>query len=145
MSKRNPVVRARKAIATLRSRIANGPLPHASNEWGGANVIIVTATRGGRYREIVTPHALEVSWLFNNLRDAFGDLVDGCSKFELYGRFEISANAAIRRHRDVSAVVVCAAILDEADGILDEMAGGRFEVLPIALGVTIAHDYVVSR
>ncbi|MEO9264174.1 MAG: hypothetical protein ABI282_08770 [Candidatus Baltobacteraceae bacterium] len=105
----------------------------------------MTATRGGRYREIVTPHALEVSWLFNNLRDAFGDLVDGCSKFELYGRFEISANAAIRRHRDVSAVVVCAAILDEADGILDEMAGGRFEVLPIALGVTIAHDYVVSR
>jgi hypothetical protein len=141
MSKSDPITHARLRLATLRVRVSDGAIPKARREWGGANVVISTHGHGSHYREVVTPHALEVSWMFERLRDAFTRLVDGCTKFELYGRLEIAVNAAIDASPNIDPAAICAVLLDEADAILDEMSEGRFEYLAVALSVAVARDY----
>jgi hypothetical protein len=140
-----PIARARTKLAALRGRLAEKDVPCAGVEWGGANVIISTVSRGARHREAVTPHALQMSGMFERLRDAFDGLVDGCSKFELYGRLELVVNAAIRKLPEIGAVALCGTLLDEADAILAEMSRGRFTYLSVALGVEIAQDRAEAR
>jgi hypothetical protein len=55
------IARAEKRLETLRREVDSGQLRPAAKEWGGANVIVSVASQGGRYREVLTPHALIVS------------------------------------------------------------------------------------
>ena len=130
----------RSAIGVLRSRVYAGRLPRSSRTWGGANVVIASSPQSSHYREIVTNSALELSWLFEQLVAIFASLIDSCSKSELYGRFELAANCALKVDPDASGYRLCSVVLDEAERILEEMALGQFTVLPVAIGVTIAHD-----
>ncbi len=128
------------------------PLPRASHKWDGADVVIMVPpapepSSGGFYPEpryVATDHALELSWLFENLRDAFyaESRLDGCTKIEFFGRLANAANRCLRREPSVSAGVLCAAVLHEAFAILDELEEGTFEYLPVAVGGEIADDYI---
>lgn len=137
--------RVQAAITALRQRVARGSIPKAECEWGGANVVISAVSRGRRYREVITPYALQVSWLFTELRDEFANMIDSCSKFEFYGRLEVTANRAIRGQPTIEAVALCDALLDEVDDMFVEITTGRFQVLPVAIGAGIAHDYKDER
>lgn len=120
-------------------------------EWSGADVLITSKAgesvgNGDFYpqlRTVVTPFSCEVSWLFNNLRDAFDGLIDGTSKIEFYGRL---ANAAREYQQSVNgdgnAQDMLRAVLYEAFVMLEEMEEGTFEYLSIASGNTILADLV---
>jgi hypothetical protein len=62
-------------LIKLKDVLGNEQLPIAKKTWGGADVIIATSsweTHGySKPRFVVTPYALEISWLFERLRDAF--------------------------------------------------------------------------
>ncbi|SRR6266404_2551781 len=123
----------------------------ARRDWGGADVAIVpvaieTDSLGGFYpepRTVVTQFSLEVSWLFERLRDAFAGVLDGCSKIEFYGRL---ANAARHYQQEVNggenAKDILRAVLYEAVLMLEEMEEGTFEYLSVAVGNTILADLV---
>ena len=139
---------AHAAIAALRAQLTADvkDIPKARREWVGANVIVSAIPQGGCRRNVVTPHALEASWIFADLprcvRPVWWTPV---SKFELYGRLELAANAVIKRQPDVDVATLCSALLDEGEAILTDMQRGCFSYLPIALGAEIAHDYDGGR
>lgn len=121
----------------------------AGRDWGGADVVIAPVsieTSGGFYpepRTVVTQFSREVSWLFEKLRDAFSDLLDGSSKIEFYGRL---ANAAKSYQQQVNggenARDTLKSVLYQAVLMLEEMEEGTFEYLSVAIGNTILADLV---
>jgi hypothetical protein len=134
-------------------RVLEGPsLPKSKGEWGGADVALTRnapsqSTETGFYpdpRYVVTEHALELSWLFEELRDAFyaEQRLDGCSKIEFFGRLANAANRCIKKAGDPSSNNLCAAVLHEAFAIYDEMEAGEFKCLAIALGNEIVDDHI---
>ena len=94
----------------------------------------------GPDREIVTEFVLELSWLFERLRDAFGNLIDGCSKLEFYGRLQLAANRSLST-APLSVEDLCGAVLREATVILTEMETGTFDYLTIAPTRMIKADF----
>lgn len=82
-------------VSILQHKLANGAAVRATKEWGGANVVVSHTSLDSGYREVVTPHSLEVSWVIEQLRDSFHGVIDACSKFDFYGRLEIAANRSI--------------------------------------------------
>ena len=129
--------------------------PHlcrASAEWGGADVVITmqppaAPSRNAFYPEpcfVVTELALELSWLFEVLRDAFDaeNRLDGCSKIEFFGRLANTANRCLSRQPEVDAGALCSAVLGEAFAVYGEMEAGRFGCLPVAVDDPIADDSV---
>lgn len=89
----------KRELENLLQKLNISPVPK-SEEWGGADVGITSQKpkpwSGGFYSEpryVVTPHAPELSWLFEQLQSVFSDLLDGTTKIELFGRL---ANAALR-------------------------------------------------
>jgi hypothetical protein len=141
------------ALQEIQSRIGSDPLPKAEYAWRGADVVISTSfapttePTNGFYPEprmVVSLHALELSWLFEALRDAFyaEGRLDGQSKIEFFGRLANAANRCLRTIDDPSAQVICGAVLHEAFAIYDEMDEGSFKSLSLAAGNEIADDYV---
>lgn len=132
--------------------IAGGSLPKARRAWGGADVVISktpnpnegTSSFYPSPRYVVSPHALELSWLFEALRDAFyaEDRLDSLSKIEFFGRLANAADRCIREDPDVSAHEVCAAVLHESFAIYDEMENGAFRCFALAVDNEIVDDYV---
>jgi hypothetical protein len=128
------------------------PLPRAAREWAGADVVVTTTpppapSEDSFYPEpryVVTEYAFELSWLFEQLRDAFyaESRLDGCTKIEFFGRLANGANRCLRREPRADARLLCAAVLHEAFAIYDEMEEGSFECLAVALGNEIADDYI---
>ena len=121
-----------------------------AREWGGADVVITRRapknTAGGFYpdpRYVITEHALELSWLFEALRDAFyaESLIDGCTKIEFFGRLANAANRFISKNIQVTAHALCMTVLHEAFAIYEEIMGGEFKYLWFAVGNEIADDY----
>ena len=106
-------------------------LPRATEEWGGADVIITRKTPsksagGGFYPEpcyVVTAYSFELSFLFEKLRDAFyaEERIDGCSKIEFFGRLANAANLCIKRSKSLTSHRLYAAVLHEAFAIYEEM------------------------
>jgi len=143
-----------KTIELLRNiekELESSEIMHSKNEWSGADVIITNSERKkvnkGFYPEqryIITNFSLELSWVFENIRDAFyaESLIDGCSKIELFGRLANAANRFIYKNTNISARNLCAAVLHEAFSIYEEMQEGIFQELPIAIGNEIADDYI---
>jgi len=138
-----------KALDTLSKKLLDDPIPTAE-EWGGADVVITArppeTQSGGFYPEprfVITPNAIQLSWLFYQLRDIFLGLYDGTTKIEFFGRL---ANAALRYQNKCKGSEnqrdLLFAVLHEAFAMLDEMEEGTFQYLPIAPGNVIADDYI---
>ncbi|MDH4444561.1 MAG: hypothetical protein QE267_05475 [Akkermansiaceae bacterium] len=140
-------------IETLRetvSLLSQGPIPSSGNMWGGAGVRILIhppkPKEGQQWRseprDVITPRAREVSWLFERLRDAFysEDRLDGCSKIEFFGRLSNAADRCVSQGHGDDAYLLCLAVLHEAFAIYEEMEAGRFEFLTIAPAGEIADD-----
>lgn len=138
MSDRN-VRRARAVLEMLENKIESGTIPQAVREWGGANVIISTKPLDTHYREVITPHALEMSWVFTQLRDAFSVMIGSCAKFEFYGRLAIAANTAVAAGRQSKSEVL-RAVVESARGMLDELSARRFTYMSVAEGIEIYAD-----
>lgn len=119
-------------------------------EWVGADVVISSKNpsnkSGGFYpepRTVVTPFSRELSWLFERLRDAFADLIDGTSKIEFYGRLANAAagyQSAVNGDGNVQDILL--AVLYEAVAMLEEMEEGTFEYLTVASGNVILADLI---
>jgi hypothetical protein len=91
--KKAPCVKfSMKKLDGLAHLLANPVLPKASCLWSEADVVIASAAQPDhlrrsfypRGREVLTEHALEVSYFFEVLRDPFYEevLMDHCSKIE---------------------------------------------------------------
>ena len=111
--------------------LANPVLPKASCLWSEAGVVIASVPQPDhlrrsfhpRDREVLTEHALEVSYFFEVLRDPLcGEaLIDHCSNFELFGRLAAAADACLLEQPDATAHLVCAAVLREAYAMAKQM------------------------
>ncbi|MFZ9938008.1 MAG: hypothetical protein ACO3JG_13275 [Luteolibacter sp.] len=127
------------------------PIPRSEHPWGGADVGIrgtppKTAAADSFRSEprwVVTPCALELSWLFERLRDAFyaEKRLDGCSKIEFFGRLANAAHRCIQQGYGDNAAALCRAVLHEALAVYDEMEAGKFGALGIAVGSEILDDH----
>lgn len=139
-------------LKRLEKLLEESTLPQAKREWGGADVVITSKdppnpSKAGFYpdpRYVITPYSLELSWLFERLRDAFyaEKRLDSCSKIEFFGRLANAANRCIQRSPVLTAHILFAAVLHEAFAIYDEMEEGNFQCLVLAQGNEIADDYV---
>ena len=80
--------------------LANPVLPKASRLWSGADVVIASAPQpddlrrssNPKDREILTEHALEITYFFEVLRERFCEEapIDHCSKTEFFGRLTLN-------------------------------------------------------
>jgi len=141
-----------QALEQIECQLASPPVPKANKAWGGADVVIALRSKPlGRSdsfypepRSVVSPHALELSWLFEGLRDAFHaeNRIDSQMKIEFFGRLANAANRCLRKSPSPAAQVLCAAVLHEAFAIYEEMEEGRFGSFAVAVGNEIADDYV---
>jgi hypothetical protein len=139
-----------KKLDELAHLLANPVLPKASRHWSGSDVLIASAPQPDplrrsaypRDREVLTEHALEVSYFFDVLRDPFYEeaLIDHCSKIAFFGRLVTAADACLLEQPDATAHVVCAAVLREAYAMAKEMDEGEFDFLIVAEGNKIGDD-----
>ena len=128
-----------KKLDELARLLANPVLPKASRYWSEADVVLATAPQGDqlwrsfypRDREVLTEHALEVSYFFEVLRDPFFEevLIDHCSKIEFFGRLAIAANACLLEQPDATAHLLCATILRETYAMAKQMDESEFDFL----------------
>jgi hypothetical protein len=141
-----------RELNRLEETIKSFNLPPLKGEWKGAKVVITQNPRpksaeGGFYpapRYVVTKYALELSWLFKKLRDAFyaEDRLDGCSKIEFFGRLANASERSLQNRRHTTAKSLLTDVLQEAFFIYYEMEGDDFHYLQIATGNAILDDYV---
>lgn len=142
-------ITVKETLKLLAETIASGNIPKEKQEWAGADVCIVLKApakkEDGFYPEsryVETKYPLELSWIFFTLKDAFyaEDLLDGCSKFEFFGRL---ANAAIRAtgaNPKISCPDLCKAVALEAETIYNELTHCEFHCLPLGFGNEIYDD-----
>ena len=106
------------------------PLPRAKRLWNGARVVISLKPQrresDGFYPEpfeVITPHGLELSWLFNDLRDIFtrAGLIDPCNKFEFYRELAENACHVIDNDPSLKAEKLCRRVVEKAKEIYQEM------------------------
>lgn len=139
-------------LKCLEKTLEEPHLPKSKTTWAGADVIVLRekpsdTLNQGFYpdqRYVVTVFSHELSWLIEELRDAFysSKYLDGCTKVEFFGRLANAANRCIDRTNNLTEHKLCAAVLHEAFAIFDEMEEGTFQYLEVALGNYIADDYV---
>ena len=139
-----------KKLDELAHLLANPVLPKASRHWSGVGVFIASAPQPdhlrrsfyARDREVLTEHALEVSYFFEVLRDPFDEvaLIDHCSKIEFFGRLTAAAEACLLEQPDATAHLVCAAVLREAYAVAKQMDEGEFDFLIVAEGNQIGNN-----
>jgi len=135
-------------LEKLSSEIASGHVGRSSEPWQGADVVITedlpviqSDTFYPAPRFVVTEHVRELSWLFENARDAFKGL-DGYGfwKEEFFGRLGNSANRYITRLPKHTAEALLLAVLHEAFCIAEEMEAGEFRALSISINNEIYDD-----
>ena len=142
----------RDFLIGLRQTIAEQRFSRVSRGWTGAGVAIITPSEplpgpdGLRLapRLVVTPFALELSWLVERLGRGFFEAgrIDGNSKIEFFGRLANAANRLLQSAPGSSCGELCDAILLEAHVILLEMDRGTFRTLCVAPTGHIADDDV---
>jgi hypothetical protein len=131
-----------RKLHELAHLLANPVLPRAGRYWSGADVVIASAPLHDHIRssfyprncEVLTEHALEVSYFFEVLRDDFYDeaLIDQCSKIEFFGRLATAADACLLEQAGATAHLVCAAVLREAYSMAKQMDEGEFAFLIVS-------------
>jgi hypothetical protein len=143
-----------KKLDQLARLLANPVLPKASRHWSGSDVLIASAPKPDhlrrsfypRDREVLTEHALEVSYFFEVLRDPFDEqsLIDHCSKIEFFARLAAAADACLLEQPDATAHLVCAAVLREAYVMAKKMDEGEFAASITAEGNQIGDDLTLA-
>jgi hypothetical protein len=131
-----------RKLNELAHLLVNPVLPRAGRYWSGADVAIASAPQPDhlrssfypRDREVLTEHALEVSYFFEVLRDDFYEeaLIDQCSKIEFFGRLATAADACLLEQPDATAHLVCAAILREAYAMAKQMDESELDFLIVS-------------
>src|SRR5271165_5941812 len=116
----------------------------------GSDVLIASAPKpdhlrrsfSPRDREVLTEHALEVSYFFDVLRDPLDEeaLNNHCSKIEFFARLAAAAEACLLEQPDATAHVICAAVLREACAMARQMDESEFDFLIVAEGNQIGDD-----
>ena len=139
-------------LKRLKAILKKSRLPRSRGVWKGAKVVISQKPRpqraeGGFYpapRYVVTKYAMELSWLFEKLRDAFyaESRLDGCSKIEFFGRLANAAGRSLQNPEHTTAGALLEDVLQEAFLIYHEIEGNDFRYLQIASGNEIFDDYV---
>jgi hypothetical protein len=99
-----------------------------------------------RDREVLTEHALEVSYFFEVLRDPFDEvaLIDHCSKIELFRRLAAATEASLLEQPDATADLVCAAVLREAYAVAKRLDEGECDFLIVAEGNQLGDDLTLG-
>jgi hypothetical protein len=143
-----------KKLHELAHLLANPVLPKASRDWSGADVVIGSVPQADRLRssfyprdrEVLTEHALEVSYFFEVLRDHFYEqaLIDHRSKIEFFGRLATAADACLLEQPDATAHLVCAAILREAYAMVKQIDEDKFDFLIVAEGNQLTDDLTLQ-
>src|SRR5208282_5257065 len=143
-----------RKLHELANLLANPVLPKASRHWSGADLLIASAPQPNhlrssfypRDREVFTEHALEVSYFFEVLSEAFYEeaLIEHCSKIEFFGRLADAAEAFLLEQADATAHLVCAAVLREAYAMAKQIDEDKFDFLIAAEGNQIADDLTLS-
>jgi len=123
-------------LSTLDRTLSRSALPRAQRAWGGARTVVSNCAPSPRReqafypdpRYVVSEHYLELSWLVEQLREAFMgyELIDASTKFEFFGRLCNAANLCIQENPRVTAHVLCAAVLHEAYAIAVDIDSGEF-------------------
>jgi len=135
-------------LEKLSSEIASGHVGRSSEPWQGADVVItedLPVVQSDSFyptpRFVVTKHVGQLSWLFEEARDAFIGL-DGYGfwKEEFFGRLGNSAIRFIRRHEQHSPEALLLAVIHEAFCIAEEMENGEFKALSISVNNEIFDD-----
>ncbi len=137
-------------LCHIEGLLAGGTLPEAAHLWDGADVVISSRPKSDSAsqsfypapRYVVSKHALELSTLFEALRDAFSSRLNSQTKVEFFGRLANAANRCLGKDGSSSANKLCAAVLHEAFAIYDEMEEHTFQSFPVAIGNEIIDDYV---
>jgi len=118
--------------------------------WQGADVIITSKSpiveEGGFYpapRYVVTSHASELSWLFEQVRDIFMEIDDyGYLKEEIFGRLGNTANRFLSKNPDANVRETLLAVMHEAFAITEEIQDGEFATLMVTSGNQILDDLI---
>jgi hypothetical protein len=144
-----------KKLDELAHLLAYPVIPKASRLWSGGDVVIASAPKPDhlrrsfypRGREVLTEHALEVSYFFEVLRDPFDEqaLIDHCSKIEFFARLAAAADACLLEQPDATAHLVCAAVLREAYAMAKQTDEGEFAASITAEGNQIGDDLTLAR
>lgn len=136
-------------LMRLSTEIHSGQL-NRSKYWQGADVVITAkapiSKKDGFYpdpRYVLTVHASELSWLFEQLRDIFMEINDyGFLKEEIFGRLGNTANRFLSKNPDSYAGPLLAAVMHEAFAIAEEIQDGEFEALMVTSGNQIFDDLI---
>jgi hypothetical protein len=124
-----------------------------SKPWGSADVCIVKRlpkiNSGGFYPEprfVVTDHGLELSWLFEQLRDIFKEIEDyGLWKEEIFGRLGNTANRYLTKSPTASARELLLAIMHETFSIIEEIEVGDFRSPMVTSNNRIYDDLILEN
>jgi hypothetical protein len=122
----------------------------SSGLWQGADVVITNKSpvieEGGFYpapRYVVTSHAPELSWLFEQVRDIFMQIDDyGFFKEEIFGRLGNTSNRFLSKSPDADSRETLLAVMHEAFAIAEEIQDGEFATLVVSSGNQILDDLI---
>ncbi|MDD2711164.1 MAG: hypothetical protein PHV34_24570 [Verrucomicrobiae bacterium] len=132
-----------KALGQLAQQATSGNVPKAKEPWGGAKVVIDFSARGYRAPgdcHVVTRHALELSWLVEEMQKAFKGLITFQNKFEFYGRLALAANCHLEIQADADLQPLLLTVIGEGYQILAEMRQGAFQHLIVTTNNVLAVD-----
>ena len=106
-----------ESVKTIMDKINNGAYINESantKEFGGADVLICKkAPHIDTSKTIVeTQFSKEISWLFEQMRDAYKGKYDYLSKFEFFGRMADAANSYIAEHGDTDVVAMMKTVIN---------------------------------
>ena len=136
-------------LVRLSTEIVNGR-SGSSSMWQGADVVITNKPPiiedGGFYpapRYVVTSHASELSWLFEQVRNIFMEIDGyGVLKEEIFGRLGNLANRFLSRNPDANAGETLLAVMHETFAIAEEIQDGEFVTLMVTSGNQILDDLI---
>jgi hypothetical protein len=136
-------------LLSLSSEIASGRFGK-SNLWQGADVVVTSelpiSTRAGFYPEpryVITSHAAELSWLFEQIRNIYIEIEDyGLLKEEIFGRLGNTANRFLAKNPDADICETLLAVIHEAFAVAEEIRDGEFATLLVATGNQVLDDLI---
>lgn len=136
-------------LVLLSAEIVNGQSGN-STLWQGADVVITNKPpiieEGGFYpapRYVVTSHASELSWLFEQVRNIFMEIDGyGVLKEEIFGRLGNTANRFLSKNPDANTRETLLTVMHETFAIAEEIQDGKFGTLKVTGGNQIIDDLI---
>lgn len=150
MGNESPVQAARAEVEAIDRKVAAREFGRA-RPWGGADVGISSTPPephgSGFYPEpryVVTVHAAELSWLFEQLWQSDSAIrnIAGSNKEEFFGRLANAANRYLKRTNRETAHDLLGAVVHELYAWIEEVEDGGFPVLLVAPGGMVYDDLI---